>query len=284
VIEGMHLQPNGLYVDATFGGGGHTRAMLEAEPTCTVIGIDWDQKALDINAPLIHEEFGERFIPLWGCFAHLHRLLKKEKIPSINGLLADFGTSQFQLHHEDGFSFNHDTPLDMRMSTAHQPRTAADILHRSSEEELAYIFFTYGEESRSRKIARAIVEERNKEPFKRTFKTTFDLATLVERVCPRQGKSNHPATKVFQALRIAVNHELDNIEMMLKATLGYLAPGGRLSCISFHSLEDRLVKQFYKEHQDSLKIITPKPVTASVEELEANRSSRSAKLRVAEKK
>jgi len=216
-------------------------------------------------------------------FALLSRLLKKEGISSVDGICADFGTSQFQIHHKEGFSFQSSSPLDMRMSLAHQRLTAAQIINRASEKDLADIFFSLGGERYSRQIAHAIVQRR-KEAL---LKTTADLAGLIEKVVPKHAQRTqkiHPATRVFQALRIYVNKELENIKSFLSAGLRVLSSGGRIVCISFHSLEDRLVKNFFKDHQDELTIITKKPVTASEEELMANPSSRSAKLRAAEKK
>lgn len=280
VIEGLHLQPNGLYVDVTFGGGGHTSAILQAEPTCKVIALDWDQTAIFKNASRLQEEFGERFKVIFGNFANLHRILKKEKILQVNGILADFGTSQFQIHHQAGFSFRADTPLDMRMSASHSKITAAHVINKFDEKEIARIFFEFGEESKSRLIARTIVEQRKQ----KRISTTKELAELVESVIPRRGSKIHPATKVFQALRIYVNNELDNIETFLKAATQVLAPGGRLVCISFHSLEDRIVKNFFREQSEYLSIITRKPITPEKDEISQNRASRSAKLRTAEKR
>lgn len=283
VLTYMAPKPGGLYLDVTFGGGGHTRALLEAEPTCRVVALDWDQQALDLNAPALEEEFKERFIPLWGNFAQLPLILKKAHIGKVDGLLADFGTSQYQLTKQPGFSFASNTPLDMRMSTAHQRITAAHILNKSSEEELSYIFFTYGEERHARKIAQAIVEIRRKKPIK----TTGQLVELVSNVVrykpfSRTGQKINPATKVFQALRIAVNHELDNIKAILRHSLDVLNDGGHLVCISFHSLEDRIVKQFMRDHQQEFELLTPSVVTAQPDEKAQNSSSRSARLRAAE--
>lgn len=280
VIELLNLKPNGIYVDATFGSGGHTRAILQQDPTITVIALDWDQASLDTYAPLLHEEFGDRFIPIFGSFAHIWRLLKKGSIAKVDGVLADFGTSQMQIVERPGFSIYRDTPLDMRMSTAHFKTTAADIVNQASEKELAHIFFTYGEERYSLKIARAIVNDRKTIPFK----TTKQLAQLIERIVPRSKSSRvHPATRVFQALRIVVNRELDNITDFLKQTVGLLHPGGRIVCISFHSLEDRIVKQFFieKQREGVLDIITKKPLIPSERERAENPSSRSAKVRAA---
>ncbi len=280
VIELLNIKPNGLYVDATFGSGGHTRAILESDPTCRVIALDWDQESLDTYAPLLEKEFGDRFISRFGSFAHIWRILKKDSISQIDGVLADFGTSQMQIVERPGFSIYRDTPLDMRMSAAHFKTTAGDIINRASQEELMHIFFTYGEERYSKKIAEAIVHDRKTE----RFKTTQQLASLIARIVPRNKKSNvHPATRVFQALRIQVNRELDNITDFLKQSLGLLSPGGRIVCISFHSLEDRIVKQFFKdkEQEGELEIITKKPVAPSEQELARNPSSRSAKVRAA---
>ncbi|MCK4517401.1 16S rRNA (cytosine(1402)-N(4))-methyltransferase RsmH [Candidatus Babeliales bacterium] len=283
VIEALNIKPGGLYVDATFGGGGHTRAILQAEPTAKVFAIDWDQTAIETNAPAIEKEFGNRFKIAWSNFARLGLALKKEKISSIDGILADFGTSQFQLQHKRGFSFQHETPLDMRMSPAHQRITATHVINSFNERKLAEIFFELGEERHARSIAKTIVAQRQQE----AIKTTKQLADLVASLTPayRQAqKRTHPATKVFQALRIFINKELENIEIFLKAALTHLAPGGRIVCISFHSLEDRIVKHFFKENEVSLEILTKKPIVPSQEEVGINPSSRSAKLRVGAKK
>lgn len=281
VIEGLHLKPKGIYVDATLGGGGHTKAILQAETTCKVIAIDWDQEAIDKNAPSLEEAFGERIKIVWGNFARLHFILKKEKVSQVDGILADFGTSQHQIHYKEGFSFAQDSPLDMRMSPAHQQITAYHIINTFSERELAKIFFELGEEPQSRKIAQAIVEQRKLKPIK----TTRQLAELVAQTVKYKKPSKiHPATRTFQALRIFVNKELENIEIFLKAAINALAPGGRLVCISFHSLEDRIVKTVFRENRDRLHIITKKPILPTIEEIEENPSSRSAKMRIAEKK
>lgn len=280
VIEYLTPKPHGIYVDATFGGGGHTRLILEAEPTCTVLGIDWDMNALDTNAPPLQEQYGDRFVPMLGSFTHLTRLLKKFGYNKVDGILADFGTSQFQIKELPGFSFSTATPLDMRMSPGHYKTTAYDVVNKATEKELAEIFYTYGEERASRKIARLIVLERQKRPIK----TTTELADIVKKVVKPYSRSIHPATKVFQALRIFVNEELKNIKSLLSQSLTILNPGGTIVCISFHSLEDRIVKQFFREHKDQLEILTKKVVIPTDEEINANPSSRSAKLRAAQMK
>jgi len=280
-IEGLAIKPNGLYVDVTFGGGGHTNAILEDEPTTTVIAIDWDKTAIETNGPPLQAKFGDRLKLIWGNFVRLHFILKKEEISSVNGILADFGTSQYQIQHKKGFSFQIDSPLDMRMSPRYQKVTAAHILNTFNEKKLATIFFELGEEYRARTIAKAIIEHRKI----KKFKTTKQLATLIESIIPRKKNQKiHPATKVFQALRIYINKELENIETFLKTAIKTLATNGRIACISFHSLEDRIVKTIFKQHQNELELITKKPITPTNEEIKANPSARSAKLRIAQKK
>lgn len=280
VLTYLNPQPQALYVDATFGSGGHTRAILEKEPTCRVIGIDWDRMALERYAPLISEQFDDRFTPVWGNFAYLSKLLKKIGVYQVDGILADFGTSQMQIAEQPGFSLYIDAPLDMRMSPAHQKTTAYELLNTASEDKLFQILSELGEERFSRKIARAIVKERGR----KTFKTTQQLATFVAGLVPYKREAKiHPATRVFQALRIYINQELENIHSFLTGAVPLIASGGRLVCISFHSLEDRIVKQFFlaQKQLSILEILTKKVVVPSVEEVRANSSSRSAKLRAA---
>ncbi|MBX9831321.1 16S rRNA (cytosine(1402)-N(4))-methyltransferase RsmH [Candidatus Babeliales bacterium] len=280
VIQYLNPQPGKVYVDATFGGGGHSRAILDHEPQCSVIGIDWDEDSIIRHAPALEEEYGDRLKILWGNFANLHRLLKKEKIDRVDGILADFGTSQYQIFEKEGFSFRVDSPLDMRMSAAHQRLTAADVVNHFNEQALSKILWELGEERGSRKIAHAIIEARKIN----LFKTSGQLAQLIEKVIPFHGpRAIHPATKTFQALRIFVNKELENIKLFLPTAVGCLNAGGPLVCISFHSLEDRLVKTFFREKNHQLTTLTPKPVQASEEEIKQNPSSRSAKLRAATK-
>jgi 16S rRNA (cytosine1402-N4)-methyltransferase len=281
VIEYLDPQPGGVYVDVTFGGGGHTRAILEKEPDCKVIAFDWDRTALDRNAEILEQEFPGRVTFVWGNFALLQRLLKKfygDK--KVDGVLADFGTSQYQILNQPGFSFMGSTPLDMRMSRGHYTVTAADIVYRATEQELTAIFKDYGEERHARAIARAIVNARAERPIR----TTQDLVKVIEGTVGRAVRGTiHPATKVFQALRIVVNQELENIHAFLIQVPNVLKVNGRAVCISFHSLEDRLVKQFFKENKDIFKLLTAKVIMAQPEELKSNPSSRSAKLRAAEK-
>lgn len=280
VITGLDLKPNGLYFDVTFGGGGHSTALLEREPTAKLIGFDWDQHAIE-HAEIIKEKFQGRLELVWGSFAHLYKLIKKHKLDKPDGILADFGTSQFQINERAGFSVYNDTPLDMRMSSSHFKTTAEDVVNYATERELREIFWEYGEERHTKQIVRKIIEERKK----KKITTTGQLAGLIESIIPRKEKI-HPATRVFQALRIFVNQELDNITAFLPVAFAALKPGGRLACISFHSLEDRLVKQFFRQQvtMGLAEDVTKKPITASEQELQENASARSAKLRVIEKK
>lgn len=281
VLQYLAPKPGGTYLDVTFGAGGHTRAILEAEPTATVIAMDWDAVTLEKFGYPMQDEFGDRLELVWGNFALLYKLAKKHDFPLFDGILADFGTSQVQIADRPGLSIFRDAELDMRMAPGHQVITAEQVLARSSEEKLREIFWQLGEEPYTRQIVKAIIEERKKRPIK----TTKQLAELIAKAVPYTHKKRriHPATRVFQALRLYVNHELSNISAFLPAARDLLAHDGRLVCISFHSLEDRLVKQFFKneERTGTLEIVANGVVTASDEELVKNPSSRSAKLRVA---
>jgi 16S rRNA (cytosine1402-N4)-methyltransferase len=281
VLRYLNPQPHKVYLDVTFGGGGHTRAILEAEPLCKVIAMDWDTTAIDTFGIPLQEEFGDRLTFIWSNFGDVYRKLKKKGIPAVDGVLADFGTSQVQIFEKEGFSFLIDTPLDMRMSTAHYKATAALIVNKATEEKLRDIFQRLGEEQHAKRIARAIVEERKKY----RIKTTRQLAQLIEKIIPRTKYVKiHPATKVFQALRIYVNHELENLHSFLTTVHRVIQPGGRLVCISFHSLEDRMVKDAFRQGEiDGIWLqLTKKVVVASDDELAQNPSSRSAKLRAVE--
>ena len=279
-LEALNVRSHKTYLDVTFGGGGHTRAILESDPTVKVIALDWDMEAVE-RGRAMEEEFQGRLRLIWGSFAQLYKILKKHNILLIDGILADFGTSQFQIQTKDGLSFANDTALDMRMSLAHHKETASDIVNYATERELREILWTYGEEPRTKEIVGAIIEQRKRQKIS----TTGQLASLIERVVPRRSQKIHPATRVFQALRIVVNKELDNITSFLPTALRELNPEGRLVCISFHSLEDRLVKDFFKKAQDLLQgaVVKPGLVKPSEQEVEQNPSSRSAKLRAFQK-
>jgi 16S rRNA (cytosine1402-N4)-methyltransferase len=278
VLEYIQPKPNGIYLDVTFGGGSHTRAILAAEPTCKVYALDWDRTAIEMNAEPLAAEFPDRFFYFFGNFAHLQRLSKKFDFPQFDGVLADFGTSQHQIFNKEGMSFATDTPLDMRMSAEHFTKTAADFINFATEEELLHIFFTFGQEPRSRVAVRAIIEQRKK----KRFKTTKQLIDCIVPALNYPRSHTHPATRIFQALRIVVNQELEAIESFLKVAPDHLKIDGNLVCISFHSLEDRIVKQALAA-DDRLEIMTKKVITASEEELKVNPSSRSAKLRAAKR-
>ena len=265
------------YIDATFGGGGHTQAILDADPRATVIAFDWDADALELNRARFEELYPGRVQFVWGNFAQLAHHLKKRGVAQVDGILADFGTSQYQIKAQEGFSFSVDSPLDMRMSPGHYQVTAATLVNTLSEKELTELLWEYGQERFAREIVRAIVLARRRKPIR----TTRELADIIRSAVPRSKPGIHPATQTFQALRIAVNHELENIRSFLSQAVRVLRPGGRLVCISFHSLEDRLVKQFFQEHSAELSVVTKHVVTASPVELERNPSSRSAKLRAA---
>ncbi len=276
-----YLQPHGsgIYVDGNLGLGGHAGAILEkGGPQCRLVGFDWDEEAQK-RAQQNLAPYGDQVIFVRNNFANLKDELTKREINKVDGVLLDLGLSSLHLDESGrGFSFRHEEPLDMRMDNRQQT-TAADILASASEEELADIFYLYGEERQARPIARAITEQRIKKPLA----TTKELAELVEKAIPRRfhPKKIHVATKVFQGIRIAVNGELDNLVTVLKDGAEMLKPGGRFCVISFHSLEDRLVKRAFRGNP-RLQILTSKPVVAGKEEVERNPRSRSAKLRVAE--
>ncbi len=271
VIEGLNLRPGGRYLDGTAGGGGHSRLILSADPTVTLVAVDQDATAIAASQANL-AEFGDRVTYWHGNFAEF-----KPTGAPFNGILADLGVSSVQLDVGDrGFSFRQSAPLDMRMDLR-QDLTAADIVNHWDETDLANLIYTYGEERLSRRIARKIVDQR-------PWQTTTDLAEAISHCVPRSYRYGriHPATRTFQALRIAVNRELEVLETLLKLAPTWLAPEGRLVIISFHSLEDRLVKHTLKESPD-LRVITKKPAIATEAEISQNPRARSAKLRVAER-
>lgn len=271
VLAGLAPQAGSVYLDATVGGGGHSRLLLEAHPDLRIVAIDQDDQAI-AAAQANLAEFCDRIQFFHSNFAQYQPGEQK-----FNGILADLGVSSAQFDiPERGFSFRHEAELDMRMNRS-QTTTAAEIVNHWDEKELADLIYTYGEERLSRRIARRIVE-------KRPFTTTTELADAIFYSVPpkyRHGRI-HPATRTFQALRIAVNQELEVLETLLKRAPDWLNLGGRLAIISFHSLEDRIVKYAFRE-DERLKIITKKPITAEADEVEENVRSRSAKLRIAER-
>ncbi len=294
VLAALQPKPGGTYVDGTLGGAGHAAAVLAASsPSGRLLACDRDGVALEVATKRLAEFVG-RFELRRGNYAEL-----SEWIPagSCDGCLLDLGVSSPQLDvAERGFSFQNDGPLDMRMDTR-QPVTAAILLNTESAEALAKIFWEYGDERESRRFARAIVHDRELRPFT----TTRQLAELIERLSPRGGRKAHPATRVFQALRIAVNDEIGSLNRGLDGALKILKPGGRLAVITFHSLEDRVVKLFGRERArdytydgedvpelrkpcvPEIKLISRKAIMPGEAELAENPRSRSAQLRVMEK-
>jgi 16S rRNA (cytosine1402-N4)-methyltransferase len=280
----FYLRPErgGLYVDCTVGLGGHTRALLEAGAT-RVIGFDRDADALAMARTTL-APWADRVELVHADYRAFDQALDERGIGRIDGALADFGVSSMQLDTaERGFSFQRDAPLDMRMDRS-TGATAADLLATASEADIADAIYEYGEERHSRRIARGIVEARQQG----TIETTAQLATIVRRAVPYRGYQRiDPATRTFQALRIWVNRELDGLDRFLQTIAGRLAVGARLVAISFHSLEDRIVKHTLRAMQQggeiALKVLTKKPVIAGDDELQLNPRARSAKLRVAER-
>jgi 16S rRNA (cytosine1402-N4)-methyltransferase len=294
VIDGLRVKPGGRYIDATVGGGGHASEILAtSSPDGVLLGLDRDPAALEVaDARLVG--YRERLRLVQGSFADLMKIAAGHGFDRVDGILMDLGLSSLQLADPDrGFSFLIDGPLDMRFDTSSSDCTAADLVNRLSPEELADILYRYGEESQSRRIARAIVEAR-------PLRTTGELVDVVEQAVGRRRGRLHPATLTFQALRIAVNEELTALEGALPQAVELLVPGGRLAVIAFHSLEDRIVKRFMRresqdcicppglpictcDHEATLKVITRKPIKATSEEVEVNARSRSARLRIAER-
>ena len=290
----LALQPKnkGLYVDGTLGAGGHARGILEAcAPDGRLLGLDVDPQALALARKTL-APYGERARLMQASYDSLTETLRTIGWEKLDGILLDLGLSSMQLDTpERGFSFQHDAPLDMRFDPA-SPTTAADLVNTLPGDELADLIYVYGEERASRRIARAIVRAR-------PLQTTGQLAAVIESVLPRRGRI-HPATQTFQALRIAVNQELDRVETFLPQAVAALKSGGRLAIISFHSLEDRIVKEYFRResrdcicpprqpictcgHTATLKEISRKPITPGEAEIAANPRARSAKLRVVEK-
>lgn len=295
VIDALAPRQGGIYVDGTFGRGSYTRALLEAGAG-QVVGIDRDPEAIQAGQQMLGA-YGPRLRLLHGNFGDMRALLAQEDINGVDGVALDIGVSSPQIDQADrGFSFQEDGPLDMRMSREGQ--TAADIVNTSSESDLANIIYTYGEERFSRRIAKRIVETRAVKPFSRTT----ELAALIRDVVPRSKDGVDPATRSFQALRIAVNDELGELERGLAAAEAILKPQGRLAVVSFHSLEDRCVKAFMRRksgnepnssrhtpgmhepsQQPTFSLITRKALSPDQTECLNNPRARSARLRVAER-
>ncbi|MBI2816127.1 MAG: 16S rRNA (cytosine(1402)-N(4))-methyltransferase RsmH [Acidobacteria bacterium] len=284
-LEWLAIKPEGIYVDATVGAGGHSRAILQSLTTGRLIGLDKDPSAIEMAQRNL-SDFGQKLTLVQRDFAGLLPLLHEMQISGVDGILADLGLSQMQIDNaERGFSFRAAGPLDMRMDPT-QPLTAAEIVNHFDERELADLIYEYGEERRSHRIARAIVRAR-------PIRNTVQLAKLIEaclggrrrKVAPRTIKPIHPATLTFQALRIAVNSELASLVQLLKDSPSCLRGSGRLVIISFHSLEDRLVKQHFQQWDRAglMRNLTRHVIRPGVPEVGSNPRSRSARLRAAER-
>ena len=275
VLHNLVSVENGLFVDATLGGGGHAYRILERYEHLRIIGIDADDVALTIAREALRV-FKDRVTLVRGNFKTLKEILQGIGVSSIDGILFDLGTSTYQIMGKRGFSFNDEEALDMRMDMR-ETFTAHDVVNRYRQDDLANILFEYGEEEKSRRIAKAIVEARKKKPID----TSKELADLVARVKWRRGRI-HPATKTFQAIRIETNHELENLKTGVESAIEMLNAKGRIGVISFHSLEDRMMKETFRNSPE-LVVLTKKPIRPERKEALANPRSRSAKLRIAEK-
>ncbi|MGC8963263.1 MAG: 16S rRNA (cytosine(1402)-N(4))-methyltransferase RsmH [Candidatus Bipolaricaulaceae bacterium] len=274
VLDLLAPRPGKVIVDATVGTGGHAEALLSLG--ATVVGIDQDPESLGVAAERLRD-FGERFRPVRANFRRLREVLNELGLEKVDGILFDLGLSSWHLAHpERGFSFQEEGPLDMRMDPEN-PVTAADLVNSLPEREIAHILREYGEERYAARIAREIVRNR-------PIRTTKELASLVARCYPPGRHRIHPATRTFQALRIAVNDELSALREALPQAVEALRPGGVLCVIAFHSLEDRIVKRFLREGARSgrLRLLTKKPVRPKAEEVARNPRARSARLRAAQ--
>ena len=280
VLDWLQPAQDGLYVDGTLGLGGHSLAVLErSSPTGHLIGFEWDEDAASKAVERLAAYSGRVQI-VRASYADLVSELGKLAVRDIDGLVADLGVSSLQLDQAGrGFSFRAESTLDMRMDRR-RPLTAASLIARASEEQLADIFYHYGEERQARRIARFLVQARLDEPVA----TTCRLAAIVAEAVPRKYHPHkvHVATKVFQALRIAVNSELDNLTRLLKTAPDVLKKGARICIITFHSLEDRMVKQAFQQNT-AYRMLCKRPIVPSSEEIQRNPRARSAKLRVAER-
>jgi 16S rRNA (cytosine1402-N4)-methyltransferase len=297
VIHLLAPESGKTYLDGTLGGGGHSALILEKAPQAFLIGMDRDQEALSAAGKRL-TRFGQQVSLIHSDFAGMAAELEQRGINGLDGFILDLGVSSHQLDtKERGFSFQQDAPLDMRMDTS-RGETAADLLSGLPEQELEQIISEYGEERWARRIAAFIVKERDLEPIT----TTFRLVDIIKGAVPKAkwDERIHPATRTFQALRIAVNSELESLERGMRAALELLKPGGRGIIISFHSLEDRIVKHIFREYAEGctcprqlplcvcgklprVKLLTGRPVTATADEINQNSRARSAKLRAVEK-
>ncbi len=296
-VEALRIKPDGIYADGTMGGGGHSEAIAKRlSPSGTLIGIDRDTEALNASRQRLAGFENIKYVH--NNYKNIRQILDELGIDTIDGAVLDLGVSSYQLDcAERGFSYMEDAPLDMRMNRQ-GGKSAYDVVNTYSERELSDIFFKYGEEKFSKKIARIICERRETKPIE----TTLELVDIIKAAIPEKfrQKGSHPAKRVFQAVRIEVNGELEDLKGALDGFFDSLAPGGRLSVITFHSLEDRIVKTAFNEYATGCtcpkdfpicvcgktprgKVITRKPMLPTDEECEFNKRSKSAKLRVVEK-
>jgi 16S rRNA (cytosine1402-N4)-methyltransferase len=296
-IEGLNIKPDGIYVDGTLGGAGHSKEIAKRLETGYLIGIDQDQNAIN-KATEVLAPYKDRVKIVRDNFSNIKNVLWHLGVEKIDGILLDLGVSSHQLDEgERGFSYQHDARLDMRMNRD-QKLSAWEVVNEYSQEDLCRIIKDYGEENWAKRIAEFIVQEREEN----TIDTTFDLVSVIKKAVPKGARADgpHPAKRTFQAIRIEVNGELDIIKNTIRDAVDRLNPGGRICIITFHSLEDRLVKDMFKylnqqcvcpreypvcrcDKRREVKIITRKPIVSNKDELERNNRARSAKLRIAEK-
>lgn len=270
--------PNKDFIDATLGEGGHAQEILkQTAPKGRLLGFDYDRQTLEKTSQAL-KIYGPRVKLVCDNFANIEQVAHDANFTKVDGILMDLGFSSVQLESGFGLSFQKDEPLDMRINPILNPISAADIINRWPKNKLEEIFKKYGNESKAEKIAGAICERRRQEKIRRSSQ----LAQIIGAIIPTK-HGRHPATKVFQALRIVVNSELENLDMVLPQAVSLLKKGGRLAIISFHSGEDRIVKNFFRQ-ADKLEILTKKPIQPTYAEIRNNPRSRSGKLRVAEKK
>lgn len=297
IIENLNIKEDGIYVDGTLGGAGHSSEIAKRLTTGKLIGIDQDENALKKSSEVL-SPYKENVILVHNNYENIDIVLKDLSIPKVDGILLDIGVSSHQLDEESrGFSYNKDAPLDMRMDNTNSI-TAWDIVNNYSQDELEQIIFDYGEDRWAKRIAEFIVSERQIKPID----TTLELVSAIKKAIPKavRMEGHHPAKKTFQAIRIEVNRELEVLKNSIEKMVELLNPGGRLLIITFHSLEDRIVKEHFRElykncicppeipqcvceKRREINIITRKPIIPSKEELNDNPRSRSSKLRIAEK-
>lgn len=297
VLEGLNIKEDGIYVDGTLGGAGHSLEIVKRLKTGKLIGIDQDTNALDKSREVLKEHL-DKVILVHDNYVNIKSVLEDLNIEKVDGILLDLGVSSHQLDTEErGFSHNKDAPLDMRMDSS-KNFSAWNVVNEYSEDEITRILYEYGEEKWAKRISQFIIQERNVKPID----TTFELVSVIKKAIPKKVRmeGHHPAKKTFQAIRIEVNGELDVLKAAIKDMVEVLNPNGRLAIITFHSLEDRIVKEEFKElfkdcicppempqcvcdKRREINILTRKPIVPSKRELENNPRSRSSKLRVAEK-